>query len=130
MGLAEQSPHLPLKVLHKLLEEPEVAVVGISKYSSHLELYNVISWELDLAKMNRAVTLTRPEPSVEDLRATAMGIVSSQHMMASLHALAESYYQVYRKQSKRDFFGLRDFYSLIKFLHRNIDQSLTSGKTT
>lgn len=43
VGLAEQSPHLPLKVLHQLLEEPDVGVVGIS------------NWELDSAKMNRAV---------------------------------------------------------------------------
>jgi hypothetical protein len=33
VGLAEQSAHLPLKVLHKLLEKPEVAVVGISNWT-------------------------------------------------------------------------------------------------
>jgi len=43
VGLAEHSPHLPLKVLHKLLEKPELAVVGIS------------NWPLDPAKMNRGV---------------------------------------------------------------------------
>src|SRR4051812_14641386 len=32
IGLAEYSPNLPLKVLHKLLEEPEVAFVGISNW--------------------------------------------------------------------------------------------------
>ena len=64
VGLAEQSPHLPLKVLHKLLEKPDVAVVGLS------------NWALDLAKMNRSIQLSRPEPSVEDLKSTAMGICS------------------------------------------------------
>ncbi len=43
IGLADQSPFLPLKVLHKVLENPQVSVVGIS------------NWKLDPAKMNRAV---------------------------------------------------------------------------
>jgi hypothetical protein len=63
--------------LHKLLEKPEVAVVGIS------------NWTLDLAKMNRAVRLTRAEPSIDDLKLTAMGIVSNQHLEGSLRSLAE-----------------------------------------
>lgn len=47
VGLAEQSPHLPLKVLHKTLDEAREneSVVGIS------------NWALDPAKMNRAVHL-------------------------------------------------------------------------
>merc|ERR1712000_583116 len=100
VGLAERSPHLPLKVLHKLLEKPKLAVVGIS------------NWSLDLAKMNRAIHLTRPEPGVEDLKETAMGIVSSQHLESSLQALAQAYYNVYQGQRKKDFYGLRDFYHL------------------
>ncbi len=64
-------------MLHKLLEKPEVAVVGIS------------NWTLDLAKMNRAVRLTRAEPSIDDLKLTAMGIVSNQHLEGSLRSLAE-----------------------------------------
>lgn len=47
IGLAEHSPHLPLKVLHTILEDPDselmVSVVGIS------------NWALDPAKMNRGV---------------------------------------------------------------------------
>ena len=144
VGLAEQSPHLPLKVLHKLLERPEVAVVGLS------------NWALDLAKMNRSIQLSRPQPSVEDLKSTAMGICSlgeqrfcdlfiyflfyfillfyfcfdfyfnfsqnsvSVHMEYALHALAEAYHHIYKTQKKKDFFGLRDFYSIIKFLHRGM----------
>jgi hypothetical protein len=33
IGLAEYSPNLPLKVLHKLLEEPDVSFVGISNWA-------------------------------------------------------------------------------------------------
>jgi E3 ubiquitin-protein ligase RNF213 len=53
VGLAELSPHNPLKVLHALLEPAtpqaggQVAVVGIS------------NWALDAAKMNRAIMLSR-----------------------------------------------------------------------
>lgn len=43
IGLAEHSPNMPLKVLHKLLEDPQVSFVGIS------------NWALDPAKMNRGV---------------------------------------------------------------------------
>jgi hypothetical protein len=37
----------------------------------------------------------------------------------------QAYYNVYRDQSKRDFFGLRDFYHLIKYLHRELHQVIT-----
>jgi hypothetical protein len=65
VGLAEFSPHLPLKVLHSILVQPPVAVVGVS------------NWTLDRAKMNRAILLTRPEPSVFDLRFTGERISRS-----------------------------------------------------
>ena len=78
VGLAEQSPHLPLKVLHKVLDEagPMESVVGIS------------NWSLDPAKMNRAVHLYRPAPTVDDLSVTAEGIVASANLKGYLHALA------------------------------------------
>ena len=50
IGLAEISPHNPLKVLHSLLEPPKVAFVGIS------------NWSLDASKQNRGITLSKPEP--------------------------------------------------------------------
>jgi hypothetical protein len=46
LGLAANSPHNPLKVLHDILdEEMQVALIGISNYS------------LDASKMNRAINL-------------------------------------------------------------------------
>ena len=45
----------------------------------------------------------------------------SVHMEYALHALAEAYHHIYKTQKKKDFFGLRDFYSIIKFLHRGIN---------
>ena len=41
-------------------------------------------------------------------------------MEYALHALAEAYHHIYKTQKKKDFFGLRDFYSIIKFLHRGM----------
>jgi hypothetical protein len=64
VGLAEDSPAMPLKVLHSLLEKPEVAFVGLS------------NWDLDPAKMNRAVYLLRPDARPEDLSETAIAIVT------------------------------------------------------
>ena len=53
MGLAEHSPHNPLKVIHSELEydnndiEKKIAFVGIS------------NWRLDSAKMNRGLTINK-----------------------------------------------------------------------
>jgi len=59
IGLAEISPHNPLKVLHSLLEPPRVATVGLS------------NWSLDASKMNRVINLSRTEPNEEDLKESA-----------------------------------------------------------
>ena len=62
IGLAEISPHNPLKVMHSLLEPPRVATVGIS------------NWSLDASKQNRVITLSRTEPSENDLQLSASEI--------------------------------------------------------
>lgn len=62
IGLAEISPHNPLKVLHSFLEPPKVAFVGIS------------NWALDASKQNRGITLSKPEPDEEDLLQSAISI--------------------------------------------------------
>ena len=33
VGLAEQSPHRPLKVFHQLLEHPAISFVGLSNWA-------------------------------------------------------------------------------------------------
>jgi hypothetical protein len=62
IGLAEISVYNPLKVLHSLLEHPEISFVGIS------------NWALDASKQNRGITLNRPELSIKDLHDTALSI--------------------------------------------------------
>ena len=116
VGLAEQSPHLPLKVLHKVLDENNGgAVVGIS------------NWALDPAKMNRAAHLFRPAPIASDLARTAEGIVGNDvEAKGYLHSLAHAYFEVYGKQAEwkqEDFWGLRDFYSTVKSIYHQKRQS-------
>ena len=107
VGLAEQSPHLPLKVLHKVLDEGvESAVVGIS------------NWSLDPAKMNRAVHLYRPAPTVGDLSVTAEGMVRSANLKGYLQSIAKAYSAVYHQQIQEDFWGLREFYSTVRHINR------------
>ena len=116
VGLAENSKYNPLKVLHSLLEpregnHPDIAVVGIS------------NWSLDAAKMNRAIHLSRPQPTKEDLYETghslhyADGGDYSQNLgKGELQCLAEAYFEYEAQQSPPNFHGLRDYYSLIKSL--------------
>ena len=115
VGLAENSPNNPLKVLHSILEPgkgelPEVAVVGIS------------NWALDAAKMNRAIHLSRPEPTVTDLTETAESLYQAdtdEPTKTVLSHLAKAYYQYQSKQGHANFHGLRDYYSLVKSLSGN-----------
>jgi hypothetical protein len=123
VGLAEVSPHNPLKVLHALLETRDgsalpYAVVGIS------------NWSLDAAKMNRAVLLSRPDPTVDDLIETAVEIAAgldaaqratpvSQERLATV-ARTYARFQAARAGAPdtKNFHGLRDFYSFCKCLAR------------
>jgi hypothetical protein len=129
IGLAEVSRHNPLKVLHGLIEpdarlefadggagaDLPYAVVGIS------------NWQLDAAKMNRAIVLSRPDPDADDLRRTAEAIMTSPSGRANrqseglLEPIAAAYYAYHLQQQREGiaFHGLRDFYALVKALGRS-----------
>ncbi|KAL3881537.1 hypothetical protein ACJMK2_027969, partial [Sinanodonta woodiana] len=129
VGLAEDSPRMPLKTLHPLLEDgcqgdekPEpykkVAFIGIS------------NWALDPAKMNRGILVQREVPDLQELENSAEGICSSDAttltlMKPLIKPLAESYLQLFKKASKdlREFYGLRDYYSLIKMIYSFCEKS-------
>lgn len=123
---------MPLKVLHYMLVNPPIAIVGLS------------NWVLDSSKMNRAVCLQRPEPSAADISYTGQNILcssagtaeddtsempvlrressSSNRMQSWMMNLAFAFHSLYTKQSEyfgsntRDFIGMRDYYSLLKQL--------------
>ncbi|XP_070188878.1 E3 ubiquitin-protein ligase rnf213-alpha-like [Littorina saxatilis] len=123
VGLAEDSPKMPLKTLHPLLEDgcqgdevPEdnrkVAFIGIS------------NWALDPAKMNRGILVQRDVPDQEELIETAKGICTTRDQQANLnmgsliHDMAMAYLKIFEEaKHKREFFGLRDFYSLVKMAY-------------
>lgn len=118
IGLAELSRHNPLKVLHSLLEveNRDIGFIGIS------------NWRLDASKMNRALYLARPDPDFNDLQLTAKQIFDSicnnQKLHIPLIEALTSAYNALRKDFKErlplysDFYGLRDFYHLIKYTSR------------
>ncbi|XP_078257499.1 E3 ubiquitin-protein ligase rnf213-alpha-like isoform X2 [Rhinoraja longicauda] len=118
IGLAEDSPKMPLKALHPLLEDgcidddpvkhKKVGFVGIS------------NWALDPAKMNRGIFVSRGDPDKEELIESAKGISSSDPMIqkkvkGSFVNFADAYLKICKQQAK-EFFGLRDYYSLIKMV--------------
>ncbi|KAK3603848.1 hypothetical protein CHS0354_042856 [Potamilus streckersoni] len=144
IGLAEISRFNPLKVLHSLLEPegkqfPDVAVVGIS------------NWALDAAKMNRAIHLSRPEMDVDELFLTGKSIsksleknpADSSHELLrtrprdlkrveidkELKSLADSYMKYIEKQTFANFHGLRDYYSLVKYIAKTLSELDTQDST-
>ncbi|XP_048410924.2 E3 ubiquitin-protein ligase rnf213-alpha-like isoform X2 [Stegostoma tigrinum] len=118
IGLAEDSPKMPLKTLHPLLEDgcidddplkhKKVGFIGIS------------NWALDPAKMNRGIFVSRGDPDKKELIESAKGICSSdpviqKKVIGLFVSFADAYLAICEKQSKK-FFGLRDYYSLIKMV--------------
>ncbi|CAF4298072.1 unnamed protein product, partial [Rotaria sp. Silwood2] len=125
IGLAELSPHNPLKVLHAELEveNNRYGFVGIS------------NWRLDASKMNRALYLSTPDPDVKDLQLTGKIISDSMQKQTNvqiiefepiiIESLSQAYYDLYEilKETQPDhqnYFGLRDYYSLIKGILRDL----------
>ncbi|CAG8765912.1 15404_t:CDS:2, partial [Dentiscutata heterogama] len=115
VGLAETSPHNPLKVLHSLLEPsypaegPTVSVVGIS------------NWRLDNSKSSRALLVQRPQLTLDDLVEIAVRLLNDESTTkvqpSSVRHLATAYLD-YEKSDQEipNFHGLRDYYSLVKSL--------------
>ena len=105
-GLPERS-HESLKVLHYYLDDQKVAFVGIS---NHI---------LDAAKMNRAVTLFRPEICQQDVEVLAKGCLLKD--TSYVKGFSHSYLDVMRDASIQvnTFFGLRDFIHFCAYLRRS-----------
>lgn len=76
VGLAEDSPRMPLKALHPLLEDgtdgSEHLLLGdpVSK-DKRVAFIGISNWALDPAKMNRGIMLSRSPPAFQELIKTA-----------------------------------------------------------
>ena len=128
VGLAEDSPNLPLKVLHSLLEDYQVS--KLAKKMTNVAFIGLSNWALDPAKMNRGIMVQLEDPTPEELVTTAHAIIDhpsdseneihSTKLTPYLKSLADGYLAMCSKQTfygKDDYFGLRDFYCLIKMLY-------------
>lgn len=129
IGLAEISANNPLKVLHDLLELPNlnVAFLGIS------------NWTLDASKMNRAIYLARWDLDKEDLVEVSSHFTQNllkevevpkkhKNLIELLPEIISETYLKFRELQQREFIhanfhGSRDFYSCIKHIFRNITSS-------
>ncbi len=88
----------------------------------------ISNWVLDPAKMNRGICVNRCAPNETKLKDIAIGICRND---AKVIAIMEQYlpslatgYTALCKQAKkhREFFGLRDFYSLIKIIYYEVKE--------
>ncbi|XP_049419183.1 E3 ubiquitin-protein ligase rnf213-beta isoform X2 [Epinephelus fuscoguttatus] len=120
IGLAEDSPQMPLKTLHPLLED---GCIDTDKPDPHMKVgfVGISNWALDPAKMNRGIFVSRWDPSEDELVETAKGICSSsnQILLKIKHlfpSLAKAFLSICNETTKNQFFGLRDYYSLVKML--------------
>ena len=72
VGLAEDSPRMPLKALHPLLEDgtdgsEDLTAEGTESKDKRVAFIGISNWALDPAKMNRGLMLTRGEPDEDEL---------------------------------------------------------------
>ncbi|XP_043109399.1 E3 ubiquitin-protein ligase rnf213-beta isoform X2 [Puntigrus tetrazona] len=124
IGLAEDSPKMPLKTLHPLLED---GCIDSDNPQPHMKVgfVGISNWALDPAKMNRGIFVSRWDPSEKDLVETAEGICSSSHniLLKIKHLfpkLAKGYLDICKSDSEQ-FFGLRDYYSLVKMIFATVN---------
>ncbi|XP_077056473.1 E3 ubiquitin-protein ligase rnf213-beta isoform X2 [Siphateles boraxobius] len=126
IGLAEDSPQMPLKTLHPLLEDGCIDSDNPQPYMK-VGFVGISNWALDPAKMNRGIFVSRWDPSEKELVETAEGICSSSSTILLkikhlLPKLAKGFLNICKTDSEQ-FFGLRDYYSLIKMLFATVSSS-------
>ncbi|XP_062570766.1 E3 ubiquitin-protein ligase RNF213-like isoform X2 [Saccostrea cucullata] len=134
VGLAEDSPRMPLKALHPLLEDGCPDDEEFEEYKK-VSFIGISNWALDPAKMNRGILVQREVPDEQDLVESAKGICHSDNVYQQIEhlipPLAKGYLRIFEKACNcealfgsltedhlkaREFFGLRDFYSLVKMI--------------
>ena len=75
VGLAEDSPLMPLKTLHPLLEDDVTSsddVIETEEKPQRVAFIGISNWALDPAKMNRGIMLSRGVPGVLELVESAL----------------------------------------------------------
>ena len=75
VGLAEDSPLMPLKALHPLLEDGVASgddIIETEERRQRVAFIGISNWALDPAKMNRGIMLSRGVPSEAELVDSAL----------------------------------------------------------
>ncbi|XP_069008985.1 E3 ubiquitin-protein ligase rnf213-alpha-like, partial [Embiotoca jacksoni] len=124
IGLAEDSPKMPLKALHPLLEDG--CVDDDPQSHKRVGFIGISNWALDPAKMNRGILVFRGDLNEQELIKSAKGICSSEeNILEKIEHLFKPFARAYMTVcvEARGFFGLRDFYSLIKMVFSITKQS-------
>ena len=83
VGLAEDSPLMPLKALHPLLEDGVTStddVIKTDDETQRVAFIGISNWALDPAKMNRGFMLSRGVPDVEELVDSALYVRVKLHL--------------------------------------------------
>ena len=123
IGLAELSKDNPLKVLHSKLEIESInyGFIGIS------------NWRIDASKMNRTLYLARPDPKENELKTFNFEIKNSFNsrnknkfkFLSLINTLSNIYIDLinFKEKKEEDIFGLRDYYSLIKGIFNDYENS-------
>ena len=136
MGLAEHSPHNPLKVIHSELE------YDLNEDDKKISFLGVSNWMLDASKMNRGITITIPDPNENDIKKTSITIAKSyldeeldNNIKLFFENLGMSFYEYKQEFIKKnilkkylDFHGNRDFYHMIKYPSTKIREALNQNK--
>ena len=136
MGLAEHSPHNPLKVIHSELE------YDLNEDDKKISFLGVSNWMLDASKMNRGITVTIPDPNENDIKKTSITIAKSyldeeldNNIKLFFENLGMSFYEYKQEFIKKkilkkylDFHGNRDFYHMIKYPSTKIREALNQNK--
>lgn len=76
IGMAELNSNNPLKVLHKLLDDPNEKD-NETKSSNEIAFISISNWRLDLSKMSRSFYISRPDPQIDDLKETAYHLMTN-----------------------------------------------------
>ncbi len=119
------------KQIFKKVKEQSV-MSKASKEWLKVGFIGISNWVLDPAKMNRGIFVNRTSPSVDELKETFKGICKNDEKILKLlqekdliDSLSKAYLKLCDQAKKtREFFGLRDFYSLIKMIYWHIKNEL------
>ncbi|VDI14180.1 Hypothetical predicted protein [Mytilus galloprovincialis] len=136
IDLADVSPRMPLTILHPLLEdgypdnEEHCSDNEEPGYYKKVAFIGISNWALDPSITNRGILVQTEVPDVKELTESAEGICSTSKKVLRLirpmiPLMADSYLALCKEAftKSREFFGLNDFYCLLKMLYAFVSAS-------